>query len=232
MKSRKAQFGLKVEQFNPGFKCCGKSGELGLEVKLQPLENTSYRCHNRILPMDGASCRLRGGSLHSTNLGKSRLVRETICSLSGFITLQHLTALLLGEDASPQRAEASLRASFQLWGERGACISCRRERRWHSCPRTLFHCRCSLRVPHSAVANPPGTLRSLPCPLPPGDRADTAVALLGAAPAARPLSRAHPIPPAPSRAPLPRPHLQHPPAAAQHQPAGSGCRRELGETCL
>lgn len=112
MKSRKALFGLKVEQFNPDFKCCGKSGELGLEVKLQPLENTSYRCHSRIVPMDEASCRLRGGSLHSTNLGESRL--ETICSLSGLIILHHLTALLLGEDRPPQRAGALLRASLQL----------------------------------------------------------------------------------------------------------------------
>lgn len=49
--------------------------------------------------------------------------------------LQHLTALLLGEGAAPQRAEALPRASFQLQEERHAHIICTREWQWHSCPR-------------------------------------------------------------------------------------------------
>lgn len=50
--------------------------------------------------------------------GGSRLIRETICSLSGLIILQHLSVLLLGEDAAPRELKLcpELPSSFRRKG--------------------------------------------------------------------------------------------------------------------
>lgn len=114
-------------------------------------------------------------------------MRKTICSLSGLIILQHLTALLPGEDAAPQRAEASSfrrKGMLALFAEENgsgtAAQGC-------CCTADVWSYNVSYSAQQSAVANPPAP----PCPLLPCDRAQTTVQLLSTAPEAR---RGH-IPP-------------------------------------